>query len=118
MDTARMIRELEAQQATIGDVIAGLKRLTVGGAMGKRRGRPPSWISAAQPQIPTQPAKQPATAASAPPAANVRKGRVISAAARKRMALAQQKRWAEVRKAAANSAKKLVTKAGKTAAKG
>ena len=69
---------LQAQRARLETQIADVRRM-----MGVRRGRPP---------------KHPATAAAPAAAAPKRKKRrKLSAEARKRMAEAQQRRWAAVR---------------------
>ena len=44
MDIVKMLSELREEQRTIEEAIATLERLASG--HGKRRGRPPAWISA------------------------------------------------------------------------
>jgi hypothetical protein len=78
MDILKMLAEFRAERQRIEEAILALERLA-GSFRGKRRGRPPKWISTA-------------IAEGAPTL--VRKKRTVSAAARKRMAAAQKKRWA------------------------
>ena len=86
MDVTKLLTELREQRDLLMQAITALERLALGG--GKRRGRPPKWAATA-------------TDSASAPVARVRKKRVISADARKRMAEAQKKRWAAVRKAKA-----------------
>jgi hypothetical protein len=74
MDILKVIEELRAYRAQIEEAIAALENLAR--RRGKRRGRPPKWLSTG-----TQ-----ATT------------RVMSEATRKKMAAAQRKRWAAHRK--------------------
>ncbi len=74
MNVTQMLAELRQERAALDDAILALERIARSGARG--RGRPPSWLSAS----------------SAAPK------RVLSAATKKKMALAQRKRWAEYRK--------------------
>ncbi len=83
MDIVRMIAELQAERAAIEDALVVLGKLAQ--TRGKRRGRPPSWMTAIR-----HAAGSPATA---------RKTRVLSPETRKRMAEAQKKRWAAYHKA-------------------
>jgi hypothetical protein len=83
MDILKMLSELRSERGQIEDAIVVLERLARG--HGKRRGRPPKWMA----QTHSRPASHP----EAP------KRRVVSAEARKRMAEAQRRRWAAVRKA-------------------
>lgn len=43
MDVLKMIKELRKQHVQLQEAILTLERLAAGG--GKRRGRPPSWMS-------------------------------------------------------------------------
>jgi hypothetical protein len=79
MDILKMLADLRTERQQIEEVIVTIERLAAG-TRGKRRGRPPKWMSA----VATE------TAAAATP----RKKRTVSAAARKRMADGQKKRWA------------------------
>jgi len=83
MDILRMLSDLRSERGQIEDAILVLERLARG--EGKRRGRPPKWMA----QTHSRPASQ----------AEVPKRRVVSTEARKRMAEAQRRRWAAVRKA-------------------
>jgi hypothetical protein len=78
MDILKMLADFRAERQRIEEAIMALERLA-GSFRGKRRGRPPKWVSAAN-----------AEGAPTP----IRKRRTVSAAARKRMAAAQKKRWA------------------------
>ena len=84
MDIPRLIAELRAELLQIDEAILALQRLGLSG--GKRRGRPPKWMSETKAVGDVAPLKK--------------KKRFISAEARKRMAEAQKKRWAGVKKAA------------------
>jgi hypothetical protein len=79
MDVLKMLAELRAERQHVEEAIFVLERLAVG-SRGKRRGRPPKWMTAA---------KTPDTATESP-----KRTRTFSAAARKRMAESQRKRWA------------------------
>jgi hypothetical protein len=80
MDITQIIAELRSEREQIDEAIVALERLARGS--GKRRGRPPKWMTADKNEAP-QPARV----------------RVLSAEARKRMAEAQKRRWAAARKA-------------------
>jgi hypothetical protein len=82
-----MLSELRAEHRQIEEAILVLQRVATGGG-GKRRGRPPKWM--------TQTASGDASSSAAP----TRTRKPFSAATRKRMAEAQRKRWA-VRRAKA-----------------
>ena len=82
MDILKMITELRSERAAIEQALLVLERLA--GSHGKRRGRPPAWLSAAK---------------SGAGAIEGGVKRTVSPEARKRMAAAQKKRWAQVRKA-------------------
>jgi hypothetical protein len=88
MDILKMLEELRSERHHIEEAILVMERLVAG--RGRRRGRPPAWMSKTT---------SPDSADSEP------KKRSVSAAARKRMAAAQKKRWAagkaEAKKAAA-----------------
>lgn len=77
MDVNKMLAELQQERTRLDEAIQTLERLATGS--GRRRGRPPKWMSAM-----TAPAK---------------KKRTMSAATRKKMADAQKKRWAAKKKA-------------------
>jgi len=78
-----MLADFRVERQRIEEAILALERLATG-TRGKRRGRPPKWMSDAGADGPVE----------------VKKTRTVSPAARKRMAAAQKKRWA-ARKAAA-----------------
>lgn len=78
MNLTKMIAELREQKEALEQTMNMLERLARG--QGKRRGRPPLFLS---------------QASGASPA---RKRRPFSAETRKKMAAAQRKRWAAVRK--------------------
>jgi hypothetical protein len=84
MNVTQMISELRAERASIEDAIAVLERLVR--SQPGRRGRPPKWLASAK-----------APAADQPSANGTRTKRVFSAATRKKMALAQKKRWAALK---------------------
>jgi hypothetical protein len=72
-----MLTELRSQQHQIDEAILALQRLATG--QGKRRGRPPKSMTAAD---------------SAPSPDGARRKRTFSLATRRKMAAAQRKRWA------------------------
>ena len=47
MDVSKILAELKAEREQIQEAIVSLERLARG--RGKRRGRPPSWMSASEP---------------------------------------------------------------------
>jgi hypothetical protein len=79
MDILKMLAEFRVERQRIEEAIVALERLA-SGTQGKRRGRPPKWMSGVSAE----------TGAVDAPA----KSRSFSPAARKRMAMAQKKRWA------------------------
>ena len=93
MELSKMIAELRAERTSIEEAIAVLERLAQT-SQGKRRGRPPAWLSIAR-------------SAGAPEEMTLRKTtkRSLSADVKKRMAEAQKKRWAAFRKAQAAESK-------------
>jgi len=78
MNLTKMIADLREQKQALEQTMIMLERLARG--QGKRRGRPPLFLS---------------QASKAGPA---RKRRPFSAETRKKMAAAQRKRWAAIRK--------------------
>jgi hypothetical protein len=92
MELSKMIAELRAERTSIEEAIAVLERLAQS-SQGKRRGRPPAWLSIAR-------------SAGAPQEMTPKTTkRSLSADVKKRMAEAQKKRWAAFRKAQAAEAK-------------
>ena len=79
MDILKMLADLRAEREQIEQAILTIERLAAG-TRGKRRGRPPKWMSAAAEETVT--------------AATFSTKRKVSASARKKMAEAQKKRWA------------------------
>ena len=77
MNLTKMIAELREQKEALEQTMLMLERLARG--QGKRRGRPPLFLSQASGAAP-------------------RKRRPFSAETRKKMAAAQRKRWAAIRK--------------------
>ena len=84
-----MLADFRVERQRIEEAILALERLATG-TRGKRRGRPPKWMSDAS--------------AEGSGIAEVKKTRTVSPAARKRMAAAQKKRWAARKAAAKQSA--------------
>jgi hypothetical protein len=82
MDILKMLADFRVERQRIEEAIMALERLAAG-TRGKRRGRPPKWMSDSGADV----------------VGEVLKKRTVSPAARKRMAAAQKKRWA-ARKAA------------------
>ncbi|MBZ5634269.1 MAG: hypothetical protein LAO55_14200 [Acidobacteriia bacterium] len=75
MNLTKIIAELREQKQALEETMIMLERLAR--SQGKRRGRPPLFLSQAGP---------------------ARKRRPFSAETRKKMAAAQRKRWAAIRK--------------------
>lgn len=90
MDILKMLADLRTEREQIEQAILVIERLAVGSG-GKRRGRPPKWMSEANAESAT------GNKATGGP----RKSRVVSAAGRRRMAEAQKKRWADKKAEAA-----------------
>jgi len=82
MDLTKMIAELREQKQALEETMIMLERLAR--SQGKRRGRPPLFLSK--------------TLSQASQAGPARKRRPFSAETRKKMAAAQRKRWAAMRK--------------------
>ena len=85
MDILKMLAELRAERSQIEEAIIVMQRLASG--QGRRRGRPPKWMSTG------------AAAGERTPAEPRQKRKPFSAATRAKMALAQRRRWAEKKKA-------------------
>jgi hypothetical protein len=89
MDFNEMLSQLRAERDQIDAAIMALETLARGG--GKRRGRPPKWMSEANSE------------AAAPSEDGKRRPRKFSPEARRRMAEAQRRRWAAKNQAPAES---------------
>jgi hypothetical protein len=87
MDLTQMLQELRSERDQLTEAIQALERLAMATGGGKRRGRPPKWMTEAQ-------QSGGATESSAAPA-GPKKRRKFSAETRARMAEAQKARWAE-----------------------
>lgn len=83
MELTKVIAELRAERAAIDEALAALDRIARA-SIGKRRGRPPAWLAAANAAVAS--------------AGEPRKKRTLSPEVRKKMAEAQKKRWAAYRK--------------------
>ena len=90
MDIMKMLGELRAEKGRLEEAILTLERLARG--QGKRRGRPPKWMTAST------------NAVSKEPKASTGKRRKFSAETRAKMASSQKKRWAASRKETAATA--------------
>ena len=72
MDITKILEELRQEHAQLEEAILSLERLAAGG---KRRGRPPAWLAAAQqrgpatPKAKAKPVQQAGAPAAAAPAA-------------------------------------------------
>jgi hypothetical protein len=82
VDIVKMIAELRLERAAIEEALITLERLAR--ANGKRRGRPPAWLSAAR-SADSKPIEGKASS--------------MNPEVRKRISEAQKKRWARLRKA-------------------
>jgi hypothetical protein len=91
MDILKMLADFRVERQRIEEAIIALERLATG-TRGKRRGRPPKWMSDAGAE------------GGAGAESMLRKKRTVSPAARKRMAAAQKKRWAAKKAQAKNPA--------------
>jgi hypothetical protein len=80
MNLVQMISELRIELRRIEEAILVIERLGAFG--GKRRGRPPKWLTQVQTDATTSSGK---------------KKHVFSASTRKKMAAAQRRRWDKVR---------------------
>ena len=81
MDLTKIIAELREQKLALEQTMIMLERLAR--SQGKRRGRPPTFLSKLSQASPTGLTR--------------RKRRPFSAATRKKMAASQRKRWAAIR---------------------
>lgn len=78
-----MLAELRSERERVAEAIVVVERLAIGSG-GKRRGRPPKWMSAAK-------------AGNAVKVEEPRQRRPFTAATRQKMAAAQKRRWAAKR---------------------
>ena len=85
MDIIKMLQDLRLEREQIEEAILTLERLARG--QGRRRGRPPKWMSKAS--------------AAGEFSRKPQKKRVLSPEARARIADGQRKRWAAARRAQA-----------------
>ena len=93
MDLLRMIADLRSERSAIDDALVVLEKLArLHG--GRRRGRPPSWMTA---QIAA------ANESSGENSVRIKKTRVLSPEVKQKMAEAQKKRWEAYRKAQGQS---------------
>jgi hypothetical protein len=87
MDILKMLTDLRAEREQIDQAILVVERLA-SGTRGKRRGRPPKWMSSVKPESGPSDTGEP------------RKKRHMSLATKKKMAAAQKARWAAKRQQA------------------
>ena len=86
MDIIKMLQELRSAREQVEEAILALERLASGG--GRRRGRPPKWMSEA-------------TTSKGSALRKSLRTRVLTPEARARMAAGQRRRWAAARQAQA-----------------
>jgi hypothetical protein len=86
MDIIKMLQELRSAREQVEEAILALERLASGG--GRRRGRPPKWMSEA-------------TTSKGSARRKSLRTRVLTPEARARMAAGQRRRWAAARQAQA-----------------
>ncbi len=67
MDVSKILAELRAEREQIEEAILSLERLARG--RGRRRGRPPAWMSAAEPAAPKRRGRPPGSKNKQQPAA-------------------------------------------------
>lgn len=85
MDILKMLAELRAERAQIEQAILVVERLAAA-TRGKRRGRPPKWVAAAQAEGPaTVEPKKVESKKVEPQKVEPQKKRLLSAASRKRL---------------------------------
>jgi len=72
MDVSKILAELKAERAQIEEAILSLERLARG--RGRRRGRPPAWLSAGEEQAPKRRGRPPGSK-NKQPAATLAAGR-------------------------------------------
>jgi hypothetical protein len=87
MNVNQMIAELKAEREALTAAMSVLESIAHSRG-GRRRGRPPAWLTGAMPAKKDEPSEGPK--------------RVFSLATKRKMALAQKKRWA-AKKAAGES---------------
>jgi hypothetical protein len=92
MDVSKMIADLQAEREALTAAMSVLERIAQ--SRGRRRGRPPAWLAGVSKKSPDAGAA----------AGEDRPKRVMSAATKKKMAVAQRKRWAAAKKAAESQA--------------
>lgn len=80
MNVNQMIAELQAEREALTAAMSVLENMAR--THGKRRGRPPAWLTGLRAKSETPGPK-----------------RVLSAATKRKMAIAQRKRWAAAKKA-------------------
>ncbi len=80
MDVNHMIAELRSEREALTAAISVLENIAQ--SRGRRRGRPPAWLAALSPKKKDEEGPK----------------RVLSAATKKKMAIAQRKRWAALKK--------------------
>ena len=85
MDVNQMIAELRAEREALTAAMAVLERIAQ--SRGRRRGRPPAWLASITGKR------------SQGESGEGRPKRVLSEATKRKMAIAQRKRWAAARKA-------------------
>ena len=83
MNVNQMIADLQAERQALTSAMAVLE--TIAQSRGKRRGRPPAWLAS--------------VSGSKKADGEAKPKRVLSAATKKKMAVAQRKRWAAAKKA-------------------
>jgi hypothetical protein len=88
MDVSKMIAELRVERDNLTAAMSVLENIAQ--SRGRRRGRPPAWLASVST----------AKKSAATDTGEDRPKRVMSAATKRKMALAQRKRWAAAKKAA------------------
>src|SRR6185295_3861641 len=87
MDISKMLHDLYTERRQLDEVIGALMRLSAG--QPNRLGRPPKWMAETRNATPAH--------------LDVAKRRTFSPESRRRMAAAQRKRWAAVKKTEAQT---------------
>ena len=76
MDVSKILEELQAERAQIEEAILSLEKLARG--RGKRRGRPPAWLSEATTDAPKRRGRPPGSKNKAAPAAVTAVGSAVA----------------------------------------
>src|SRR3954471_21814122 len=98
MEVTKMLADLRQQRMNIDTAIRAMEALAIGGT-GKRRGRPPAWMSAMRRQTPVADISEAAPTKQRKANGNATKtGRTFSRAQKKAASVRMKKMWAKRKK--------------------